>query len=213
MRAHIKYLLDLLAFEIFHRFATLQYLILEVAAGGAGLHGRGLDDLIGLFARQPLVSQRQEELLRKSQTSRAVDILSHVLSHDDETTNDAGELLKHIIDQQAAVGEYHALNGGMRDVALVPEGNVLERGHSVDAYDPRQPGDPLAGDRIFLVRHGGRALLALAERLFDLPDLCPLKIPDLGGELLKRSRHDGQRGEILGMAVPLQYLRRGRRRL
>ena len=48
------------------------------------------------------------------------------------------------------------------------------------------PHDLLAADRVALVRHRRRALLALAERLLDLADLGLLQAADLEGELLER---------------------------
>ena len=58
------------------------------------------------------------------------------------------------------------------------------------AQQPRQPDDLLAADRIALVRHRRRALLALAERLFDLANLGLLQPADLERELLERRGGD-----------------------
>jgi hypothetical protein len=68
-----------------------------------------------------------------------------------------------MVERDEAVGQNHALDRRVRDVALVPERHVLERRHGVAPNQPRQPDDLLAADRIALVRHGGRALLAAAN--------------------------------------------------
>ena len=81
------------------------------------------------------------------------------------------------------------------------------------AHDAREPADALRDDRVALVRHRRRALLALAERLLHLGDLGAREMADLERELVERRRGDGERGQQLGVAVALEDLRRGRRRL
>ena len=81
------------------------------------------------------------------------------------------------------------------------------------AHDAREPADPLGDDRVPLVRHRRRALLALAERLLDLAHLRAREVPDLERELVERGRADGERGEQLRVPVALDDLRRRRRRL
>ena len=75
------------------------------------------------------------------------------------------------------------------------------------------PDDLLAADRVALVRHRRRALLALGKRLLDLANLGLLKAADLQRELLERRTGNRQRRQQLGMAVALDHLRRDRRRL
>ena len=101
----------------------------------------------------------------------------------------------------------------MRDVALVPERDVLERRVAVAANQPRQADDLLAADRVALVRHRRRALLPLRERLLDLADLGLLQAADFERELLERRGGDGQRRQQFGVAIALNHLRRDRRRL
>ena len=56
------------------------------------------------------------------------------------------------------------------------------------AHDAREAADPLGDDRVALVRHRRRALLALAERLLDLAHLGAREVADLERELLERRR-------------------------
>ena len=127
--------------------------------------------------------------------------------------HDAREAAQHVIERDEAVGQDHALDRRVRDVALVPERDVLERRVAVAAKQPREADDLLAADRIALVRHRRRALLPLGERLLDLADLGLLQAADLERELLERRAGDGQRRQQLGVPIALNHLRRDRRRL
>ena len=84
-------------------------------------------------------------------------------------------------------------------------------GLRVAAQQPREPGDPLAGDRVALVRHRARPLLALPERLLDLAHLGALEVADLEREPLERRARERDRVQQLGVAVARHDL--GRERL
>ena len=72
---------------------------------------------------------------------------------------------------------------------------------SVAAQHPGKTDEALGRDRVALVGHGRRALLALAERLLRLGDLGALQVPDFGGDRLDCGA-DGRAGvEVFGMAV------------
>src|SRR3954470_21358396 len=101
----------------------------------------------------------------------------------------------------------------MRDVALVPQRDVLERRLAVGADQTGEPDDLLAPDWIALVRHGGRALLPFGERLFDLADLGLLQAADLERELLERRRGNGEGRHQLGVPIALDHLVRDGRRV
>ncbi len=95
----------------------------------------------------------------------------------------------------------------------MPEGDVLEACEGGAANDARQPADPLRDDRVPLVRHRGRPLLAAAERLLDLSDLGSREMTDLEREPLQRRGQQRQRVQHLGVPVALEDLRRARCRL
>jgi hypothetical protein len=84
-------------------------------------------------------------------------------------------------------GQDHALDRRVRDVALVPERDVLERGHRVGADHARQPTICSQPIGIALVRHRDDPS-ARAERLLDFADLGLLQTADLERELLERAR-------------------------
>ena len=117
-----------------------------------------------------------------------------------------GHLHEHVVEHDRRVGQDHPLGARVADVALVPERLVLERGVGVAAQEPRQPGDPLGQDRVALVRHRARALLAGRERLLELADLGVLEVADLGREALERAAEDGDRGEQRRVPVALDDL-------
>ena len=65
-------------------------------------------------------------------------------------------------------------------------------------------------DRVALVGHRARALLAGAERLLDLAHLGALEVADLGGEALEPGAGERDRRQHLGVAVARDDLRRDR---
>ena len=52
-------------------------------------------------------------------------------------------LVEQVVDERGRVGEDDALGGGVRDVALVPEGDVFESGLGVAADDAGEAADLL----------------------------------------------------------------------
>jgi hypothetical protein len=103
----------------------------------------------------------------------------------------AGEVERH-----GRVRADHALDGGMRDVALVPERHVLQAGtHGRHAHQAGKAGQVFGQHRVALVRHRRRALLALGEELLGFQHLGALQVADFGGKTLDRGGDDAQRGE------------------
>ena len=72
----------------------------------------------------------------------------------------------------------------MRNVPLVPQGDVFEGRLHVGPHHARQPADLLAGDRIALVRHGRAALLALREILLGFAHFGALQVAHFERDLL-----------------------------
>ncbi len=104
----------------------------------------------------------------------------------------------------------HALDRGVRDVALVPERDVLQRRRHHAAHQPGKAGEVLAQHRVALVRHGRRALLARREELLGFQHFGALQVADLGGEPLDRGGDDAQRRKEHRVAVARDHLRRDR---
>ena len=93
----------------------------------------------------------------------------------------------------------------------MPEGYVLKTGREVAAQYPGEPAEPLGEDGVPLVRHRRGALLARCECLFDLTNLRPGHVADLGGEVLDGGARGRDGPEQLGVAVAGDHLRGGHR--
>src|SRR5213079_1088997 len=96
----------------------------------------------------------------------------------------------------------------MRNIALVPERNVLESGLRVRAHHAGKSTDLLASNWIPLVRHRRRAFLFFAEIFFYFADFGTLKMANFRGDFVERAGYHGKSSEISRMAVALNNLRR-----
>ena len=106
-----------------------------------------------------------------------------------------------------AVGLRHALGGGMRDVALVPQGDIVKGDLRVGLHHAGEAADLLHGDGVALVRHGRAALLALAERLLGLEGVGLLEVADLRGDALAGGSRGGEHAGEVGVVVAGDDLR------
>jgi hypothetical protein len=168
-----------------------------------------LHDAVGLLPVHPPFDQRQQHLLGEDQPAARLEGRPHPLREDAQVLEDVGGQVEHVIERDRGIGEGHPLHRRMRDVALVPQGHVLEGGLEVGAHDAGQPRDALAHDRVALVRHRARTLLARLERLLDLANLGARQVADLHGDLLERRGGDRQGAHVLGVPVALDHLRGG----
>ncbi|MNN31808.1 hypothetical protein D3C81_1455100 [compost metagenome] len=108
------------------------------------------------------------------------------------------------------VGADAALDRGVADVPLVPQGDVLHCRDDRRADQTGQAGQVLGQDRVALVRHGRRALLALVEELLGFEDFGALQVADFHGQALDRRGDDAQGGEVGGVTVARDDLGRDR---
>ena len=172
-----------------------------------------LDEAVRLVARQPGLDQREQHALREEEAVARLQVRAHPLGQDDEAFDQPGEPVEHVVEREERVRHDDALGRRVRDVALVPERDVLEADLRGGADDTREAADPLRDDRVALVRHRRRALLALAERLLHLAHLGAGEVADLGREPVERRGDERERGEELGVPVARDDLRRDRLRL
>src|SRR6516225_1520936 len=96
----------------------------------------------------------------------------------------------------------------MADIALVPESDIFEGRDCVAAQNAGQSAQPFACDRIALVRHGTRALLALRKEFLSLKHLRALKMPELGRPPFNARACQGQSADKFRVQIPLDHLSR-----
>ena len=94
----------------------------------------------------------------------------------------------------------------MRDVALVPKGDVFESGLGIRTDNPRQAADLLACHWVALVRHCRRAFLIFAEIFFYFADFGALQVANLGRKFVESACDDGERCQIIRMTISLNHL-------
>ena len=123
-----------------------------------------------------------------------VEVGAHPIGVDLEAVEDVGRGARRVGGDAQRPLEDEPLRRAVADVALVPQRHVLEADERIGSQQPRHAGHPLGEDRIALVRHGARPLLAGAERLECLAHLGALKVTDLDRDALERAAEDGQRG-------------------
>ena len=99
------------------------------------------------------------------EAAETVEILAHGVGIDEQLVDHAGQSRQREIERDRRVGADHPLDRGMRDVALVPQRDVLQRRDDRRAHDAGEAGQVLAQHRVALVRHRRRALLPLARKI------------------------------------------------
>src|SRR3954469_995954 len=170
-----------------------------------------LDDPVRLVARVPALDQGEQHPLGEQRAVREVEVRAHAIGVDDEAADDPQREVLHVVEQDRRVRQDHALGARVRDVALVPERDVLDARLRVAAQHAREAADALAHDRVALVRHRARALLLpRAERLLRLADLGALEMADLGRQALEAGARQGDRLQQRGVTVARDDLRRDR---
>ena len=183
----------------------------EVVAEGAvaapRTHRVALHEHVRLLARHARLDEREQHRFGKIELRSPSEVLFQAIRVDDEPLHEAARAIEHERERRGRVGGDHALGRRMRDVALVPERDVLEGRDARSAHHAREAAQVLAEDRVALVRHRARALLTEREGLLGLADLGALPVTDVGGEALDAGGDEGHRAEELGMTVARDHLR------
>ena len=172
-----------------------------------GLHGDGLHEVVCAFAGEALVDEGGHDTLREDDLVGQVDVFQHVLRENDEVFEDVTEAVEHVVEEDSGVWEHDALSGGVGDVALVPERDVLVGADHVAAEDSRAAAHVLAADGVALVGHRGGSFLTLSEGLLGLAEFRTLPVAHFDGHLLHGGGDERESAHIVGVAVALQHLR------
>ena len=117
-----------------------------------------------------------------------LEVLAHPLRVDDHAAHDAREAPQHVIERDEAVGQDDALDRRVRDVALVPERDVLERRVALPRSSRARPTICSQPIGLRLCGIADEPFWPLRERLLDLADLGLLQAANLERELLERRR-------------------------
>src|SRR5467141_789872 len=142
--AQIESALDLLRREHASDVGIRAQQAFEVALLGERQHGVALHPLIGLLARDALPGELEQYRPGKDDAAQSIEVLAHALGQDEHVADDSCEPAQHMIQRDEAVGQDHALDRRVRDVALVPEGDVLEGRLTVSANQSREADHLLA---------------------------------------------------------------------
>lgn len=178
--------------------------ILHLVPGG---HGVFLHDSVGVLAGNARVDEGKQHLRGEDEAAGLVEIGHHAVRVQLQAVDNADEALEHMVKRDKAIGLGDTLGGRVRNVALVPQGNVVKGDLSVGLHDARQAADLLHGDGVALVRHGGAALLPLAERFLGLERIGLLQIADLGRDALAGGRCSGKHAGKVGVVIAADDLR------
>ena len=176
-----------------------------------GFHGIPLYQLVSLFPGQPLANQSQQDGLRIPHPHGQRQIALHVFRIDDQARRQLRQGGQHVIQQRAGIRKNDALDRAVTDVTLVPQGDVLHRGHRVAPQHAGQTGQAFPGDGIPLVGHGAAALLPAGERLLGLQDLGALQVTELDAPVLKGRTHQRESVHVFGVQIALDHLGGNRR--
>src|SRR6185369_3111830 len=132
----------------------------------------------------------------------------HALGINHELVDQVRRLVQHVIRQDRRIRKDHALDRRMRDIAFMPQRNILKSRLRVRTNDTGQTADLFTLNRVTFMWHRRRALLLFAEELLRLAYLCPLKVANLRRDLVERARDDSKRRQVERVAVALNHLRR-----
>ncbi len=158
------------------------------------------------------LDQRQQYRLRIDETARQLKVAAHPLGVDNQTVEDVGHLVEHVVQHNASVGEDHPFRRAVANVTFMPQRHVLCGNRGVAPEQARQTRDSLRGMGVTLVRHRRRPLVPRVERLFSFAHLGALQVADLDRHLLQRAADACQHPNEERVPVTLQHLRRRRRR-
>src|ERR1700733_10632042 len=94
----------------------------------------------------------------------------------------------------------------MRNIALVPEGDVFQRYNRISTHHAREAGQSFPSNRIPLVRHSARTFLTFGERLLGFENFRALQMPKLYRPTFDARTDEGERVHEFGVKIALHDL-------
>src|SRR5207253_387199 len=110
-----------------------------------------LHDLVRLLAREAGLGELQQHALRVDQSVRALEVLRHADRVHLEALDDERGQVEDVVERDRRIRQHDALDRRVADVALVPQGDVLQRRRRVATQQTRQPADALGQPGVALV--------------------------------------------------------------
>ncbi len=169
-------------------------------------HGVLLDGFVSVVAGHAFFDEVLKELAGENETVSGFEIAEHAFGKNAEFADDLGHFGEHVVDEDGGVWEDDALDTGVRDVALVPEGDVFIGGEHIAADETSEAADLLRSDRIALVGHGGAAALLGGEVLLGFADFSALEMADFESDFFERSGNECENTDVLRVAIALNDL-------
>ncbi len=117
--------------------------VAQVAPSLPRVHGVALDDAVGVVAGHPPLDEGQQDGLGVHEATCGFEVLEHAPGVELEAGDEAGHAGEGEVEEEAGIGQRHPLDRGVRDVPLVPEGDVLEPGAGVAAEETGEARDVL----------------------------------------------------------------------
>ena len=107
-------------------------------------HGVALHDLVGPLAADARLDHAQQRPAGEDEPVRGLEVAQHPLGVDGQALDQPAGAVEHVVERDGRVGQDDPLGGGVGDVALVPQGDVLEPDVRVRAQHAGEAGDALA---------------------------------------------------------------------
>src|SRR5215210_3202058 len=115
--------------EARRELAVRAHELAEILLGFPRAHRVLLDEPVGIVAREPALHECEQHALAEEERMRGIDVAAHPFGEDDEPLDEPGEPVERVVEREKRVREDDSLRRRVRDVALVPECNVLEPDH------------------------------------------------------------------------------------
>ena len=139
-----------------------------------------------------------------------VEVRAHPLGADDEPVDEPGEAVEHVVEREERVGEDDPLGRGVGDVALVPEGDVLEPDRAAARTTRASPQIRSATIGLRLCGIADEPFWPAANGSSTSRTSVRARWRISSANRLERGGHDRERREQLGVPVALEDLRRDR---
>ena len=135
-----------------------------------------------------------------------MEVFQHILRIDHQVFDQARQTPQGKIEGDGGVGGNIAFNRRMGDIPFVPQSDIFQRRQALGTNITRLTGEIFRQNRVALVGHGARTLLAFTEKFFDFENFGALQMSNLHRNTLHGRRNNCQHTEEFGMTVTGNHL-------